>query len=310
MSNDDCHNPKRRNSGAKPRPVTGYSDDDFDDVFVDLDHDINPTDRPGGDFGYDDFDYSDSYSLKDTQRLDAVVGPAQAAETPSRHERGSSSSYMADHHSAETRLSTESQTSGSTRRNRRKEKPPKSPARNLIEWLVVMVLAVSAALLIRTFVVQTFWIPSGSMTHTLETGDRVLVNKLAYKFGDPKRGDVVVFKRPANDPGAINDLIKRVIAVEGDRVSIRDEKVYINGKAINESYTSDRPTLPNVGCGAGDTQGIDTPEGMVVPDQHLFVMGDNRTNSMDSRCFGPIEKDSLVGKAFVVIWPPGRAGGI
>ena len=198
------------------------------------------------------------------------------------------------------------------RRDRRRAtaKPPKSPTRNLVEWVGVIVGAVVIAVVVRTFVFQTFWIPSPSMATTLVKDDRVLVNKLSYRMHDPNRGDVIVFERPPNEQGNIKDLIKRVIGLPGERVSIIDGKVRIDGRVLDEPYTHGLPTEPKVGCGLGDTTGIDTEAGFEIPEGHLFVMGDNRINSQDGRCFGPIDEDLVVGRAFFIIWPPSKTGGL
>lgn len=198
------------------------------------------------------------------------------------------------------------------RRDRRRATAPpaKSPARNTLEWVGVIVGAVIIAVVVRTFVFQTFWIPSPSMSTTLVKDDRVLVNKLSYRLHDPNRGDVIVFERPPNEQGNIKDLIKRVVGLPGERVSIIDGTVRINGRVLEEPYTHGLPTEPKVGCGLGDTTGIDTEEGFTIPEDHLFVMGDNRTNSQDGRCFGPIDEDLVVGRAFFIIWPPSKTGGL
>lgn len=187
---------------------------------------------------------------------------------------------------------------------------PSSNLRNTIEWLVVLVAAVVVALVVRTFVFQTFWIPSPSMAQTLVEDDRVLVNKLSYRFGEPGRGDVVVFKRPPGVPGDIDDLIKRVVAVEGERISIREGGVWVDDQSLVEPYVGDQETFPNIGCGPADTAGIDTIDGFLVPEDHFFVLGDNRGDSSDGRCFGPVSNDLLVGRAFIVLWPPSKIGGL
>ncbi|MCU1496936.1 MAG: signal peptidase [Acidimicrobiales bacterium] len=190
-------------------------------------------------------------------------------------------------------------------------KKRKSSTRNAVEWVAVMVAAVLVALAVRTFLFQTFYIPSISMAETLHVDDRVLVNKLAYKFGDVHRGDVVVFERPQNDPAITEkDLIKRVIAVAGDRVSITEGTVKVNGKQLDEPYTSEQPTELMTGCGPGEVTGLDTAGGMKIPAGTVLVLGDNRTHSHDGRCFGPIDEDLIVGRAFALIWPPSRTGGL
>lgn len=191
-----------------------------------------------------------------------------------------------------------------------KEPARKSTTRNMVEWLVVVGGAILVAVLIRAFVLQTFWIPSPSMATTLVKNDRVIVNKLSYRLHDVNRGDVVVFNRPPNEPESdIKDLIKRVVALEGERISIRDGKVHIDGEVLEEPYTRGLETVDN-GCSQGDLTQLYTVEGLLVPVDHVFVLGDNRVNSGDGRCFGPIAEDLIVGRAFFKIWPPGNIGGL
>lgn len=182
----------------------------------------------------------------------------------------------------------------------------------------LVLIALAIALLLRTFVVQVFYIPSPSMEPTLQLGDRVVVNKLATRFGDVHRGDVIVFEDPHPVPepdrnpvsgfihwflqglGAASpsqkDFIKRVIALPGETWEIRDGVVYVDGRKLDEPYLS--PTLETRSFG---------PE--TVPEDHLFVLGDNRTQSDDSRfSLGYIPRDMVVGKAFAIIWPPARFG--
>jgi signal peptidase I len=173
--------------------------------------------------------------------------------------------------------------------------------------------AIVIAVVIRTFFLQTFWIPSPSMAPTLVEDDRVLVNKLSYRFGDPGRGDVVVFERPPNEPpSGIKDLIKRVVALPGERISIVEGSVRIDGRLLDEPYVDARPPSTTVAAPSPESTspGLDTEEGYLVPDGHLFVLGDNRLNSHDGRCFGAIDDDLVVGRAFFVLWPLGNAGGL
>jgi signal peptidase I len=177
----------------------------------------------------------------------------------------------------------------------------RSSTRNLVEWVAVIVGAVVVALLIKTFAVQAFRIPSESMVPTLEVGDRVLVNKLSYDAHDLHRGDVVVFERPPGLPAGPDDpkeLIKRVIALPGDTVVARDGSIYIDDQRLDEPYLSDTATTYN----------LDEP--YTVPEGQVWVMGDNRTNSEDSRSFGSIDADTIVGRAFMIMWPPGRIGAL
>jgi signal peptidase I len=178
--------------------------------------------------------------------------------------------------------------------------------RIVVEWAAVVLGALVVALLIKTFLLQAFSIPSESMEPTLEVGDRVLVNKLSYRLHEINRGDLVVFERPPNQPeSGINDLIKRVVGLEGDTVESRDGVVYINGKKLEEPYLVDGTQTNDITM----IEGCDPPsEGLAgcrVPEDHIFVMGDNRTNSFDSRRFGPVDDDLVVGRAFVRVWPLG-----
>ncbi len=177
------------------------------------------------------------------------------------------------------------------------ERKPRRLRRTILEWAGVIGGGVVIALLVEAFLIQAFWIPSESMGSTLEIGDRVLVNKLSYKLHDVHRGDVIVFERPDNAPQAteadgdeIKDLIKRVIAVEGDTIEGRDGKVFVNGDELEESYLE--PGTP--------TDNLDRQE---IPADTVFVMGDNRTNSQDSRIFGPVDEDDIVGRAFIKVLP-------
>jgi signal peptidase I len=147
---------------------------------------------------------------------------------------------------------------------------------------------------IMTFVVQRYVIPSSSMEDTLQIGDSVLVNKLVYRFEDPKPGDVVVFVSPEDDR---TDFIKRVIAVGGQTVDIRDGTVYVDGKARYEPYVNTR--YP-------DEYVSDAP--VRVPPRMVFVMGDNRANSRDSRFIGPQPVSKILGRAFAICWPLDRLG--
>ena len=184
-------------------------------------------------------------------------------------------------------------------------KPPKSVTTSVIEWGLVIGGAVVLAILVKVFLLQAFFIPSASMYPTLQTGDRVLVNKLSYKLHDVNRGDVVVFERPPTETATdIPDLIKRVIGLPGEQVVFEAGHVYINGDKLDESYLPDGVTTtaenaPNK-CPREDP--------CVVPEGDVWVMGDNRNDSKDSRYFGPIDEDTIVGRAFVIVWPLNRVG--
>jgi signal peptidase I len=173
------------------------------------------------------------------------------------------------------------------------------------DWVVVLVVALLVALGIRTFVLQQFYISGPSMETTLFQPNRVLVNKLSYRFGDIDRGDVVVFDRVTSNGRDVqhDDLIKRVIALPGESVSIKACVVYVDGKQLDEPYLPDRDTQQTdlvARCRQPEMAAVEVPDGQV------FVLGDNRPQSMDSRVFGPVDKKSIVGRAFVVIWPISR----
>jgi signal peptidase I len=184
-----------------------------------------------------------------------------------------------------------------TRSPKPAKKRRKGGWRGVVEWVLVIAGALVLAIVIRTFLIAAFYIPSGSMLDTLHENDRVLVNKLSYRLHDVNRGDVVVFERPPSEPdSSIKDLIKRVVGLPGETVEVRDCKVFIGDRVVEEPYLS-RPWTRT--CTFGPIQ---------VPEGHVFVMGDNRDDSEDSRVFGPIDEDLIVGRAFVIIWPPSNVG--
>lgn len=166
--------------------------------------------------------------------------------------------------------------------------------KSVLEWMVVLGAAAVVAIILRTFVFQAFYIPSESMEQTLYQGDRILVNKVSYRLHDINRGDVVVFRRPDDQPGDIRDLIKRVIGLPGDVVEGRNSQIYVNGQLLVEPYLH------------GDSFADFGP--ITVPDGEYFMMGDNRDQSLDSRRFGTIAEDRVIGRAFVLFWPVDRVG--
>lgn len=169
-----------------------------------------------------------------------------------------------------------------------REKP--SGLRNVAEWIAIAGGALLVAFLIKTFLLQAFYIPSLSMAPTLKVNDRVLVNKLSYDLHDVNRGDLVVFESPPNEGSQTKDLIKRVIGLPGETVESREGQIYINGQVLQEPYLQDDITTGPM-------------EKVTVPPDHLWVMGDNRANSRDSRFFGAIPEDLVIGRAFVRVWP-------
>ena len=182
----------------------------------------------------------------------------------------------------------------------------------------LLLTALVIAVLIKTFLIQPFWIPSESMLDTIHVNDRVMVNKLAYRFDEPDRGEIVVFRDPAEAeleesiPEAVirsvleavgirtrgrDDLIKRVVGLPGETITIADNHVLIDGVAISEPYLPSGVVMPDDGP-------------FVVGEDEVFVMGDNRNSSFDSRRFGNISEEDLVGRAFVIIWPLSNFGGL
>ncbi|MCY4650443.1 MAG: signal peptidase I [bacterium] len=187
----------------------------------------------------------------------------------------------------------------------------------VVEMAVLLVGAVVLAVLIKSFLIQPFEIPSQSMHPTLQVGDRVMVSKVSYLFSDPGRGDVVVFSPPGRfqpDRNVLEivwhevreafgwydiseaDLIKRVIGTGGDLVEIRRDEIRVNGVLLDEPYLGSSTQEESIT--------------VVVEEDHLFLMGDHRARSSDSRVFGTVTTDNVVGKAVFRIWPFGRLGGI
>jgi signal peptidase I len=218
-------------------------------------------------------------------------------------------------------------------------KKKRSLAGKIGEIPLLVFLAFLIAVIIKTFLVQAFFIPSGSMIPTLRVGDRVLVEKVGYLFGAPGRGDVVVFEKSVfgekktpdlpwyNDvrvflkemlglpTGLEEDYIKRVVAVGGDTIAYRGSprRLFVNGQPVDQSFVKGgrdpgSPTITADDCRRLEMQRAGNA--CRVPAGKIFVMGDNRSNSEDSRVLGPIDEEKIVGRAFVVIWPPGDFGGL
>ena len=189
-----------------------------------------------------------------------------------------------------------------------------------VELVVIVALAIGLALLIQAFIVKPYQIPSESMEPTLDIGQRVLVDRVSYHFGDPEIGDIVVFHPPE---GAINgnpqcgaqtsgdeacpqpvdqesdtNFIKRIVAGPGDTLSIRDGHPVVNGVEAKEPFI--RP------CGGGPS--CNMPKTITIPPNEYFMMGDNRGSSDDSRFWGPVPRDYIIGEAFFTYWPPDRLG--
>ena len=170
------------------------------------------------------------------------------------------------------------------------------------EWVTVLVVALVIAITVRSLVLQQFYISGPSMETTMFQDNRVLVNKLSYRLHDIYRGDVVVFDRVTVDGEVVqhDDLIKRVIGLSGETISIKDCQVFVDGKLLPEPYLNDYDLAQS---SLDDRCRVPLMEETLIPENHLFVMGDNRPQSFDSRMFGSIEQNLVVGRAFVTIWP-------
>jgi signal peptidase I len=201
-----------------------------------------------------------------------------------------------------------------------RDREKRSGVGSAIEFVLIIVVALGLALGIQAFLVKPFRIPSASMEPTLDIGQRVLVSRVNYHLGDPDRGDVVVFKPPkgADDnscaipreprdghacqeskPGKSKDnFIKRIVALPGDRLKVLEGHVYIDGKRQDEPFVNENRT-----CDV-----CNLPKEITIPAGHFFMMGDNRGESADSRFWGPVPEDNLIGQAFFTYWPPKRIG--
>jgi len=169
------------------------------------------------------------------------------------------------------------------------------------EYIESLLIATVLALIIRTFIITPFKIPTGSMEPTLKPGDKIFVNRLIYRIRKPKRGDVIVFRYP-EDPK--RDFIKRLVGFGGETIEIAEGKVIINGEAIDSPDIFKEISYENRGAyGALDAQ-------ITIPDDCYFVLGDNSKSSRDSRYWGFVPYKSLLGRAFVIWWPPWRVGKI
>ena len=176
----------------------------------------------------------------------------------------------------------------------------KGVLRSILSFVVTVAIIICAAWVLRTFVFQAYEIPSGSMEDTIMTGDMVFSEKVTYYTSEPKYGDIITFADPEIPS---RTLIKRVIATGGQTVQLVDGKVYVDGEELDEPYTDGKETWPLVSrYGSSITYPYTVPEG------ELWVMGDNRTNSQDSRYFGSIPVSTVIGKALFTYWPPSSIG--
>ena len=189
------------------------------------------------------------------------------------------------------------------------EKPSKTRGQRLLREVIEFIIIIAAALvltaLLRTFVFDQYEIPTGSMTPTIEINDRVFAEKISYHFSDVNPGDIVTFLNPYPAPNKVDAvLIKRVIAIEGQTVDFLNGQVVVDGQALDEPYTHGLPSEPL----ANQKPGVDLTFPYQVPEDEIWVMGDNRINSLDSRYFGSIEEDNVLGRAILRVWPLDRFG--
>ena len=168
----------------------------------------------------------------------------------------------------------------------------------VVEWAVVLMVALAVALLVRAFVVQTFFIPSASMEPTLQVGDRILVDKLSYKLHAVHRGDIVVFGRPPGETASqnIQDLVKRVVGMPGETIWSTGQNVYVQGPDTHGRVVEIPEPVPGTMLGPPIRR-------FTIPAGDYFVLGDNRSNSDDSRFWGPIPRSLIVGRVVMRIWP-------
>ena len=209
--------------------------------------------------------------------------------------------------------------------------------RSIGGFLVLLVIAFLIALLIKTFLIQAFFVDGASMTPGLVHGDRVLVEKVSYLWGEPRLGDVVVFEksvfgRPTSEPwhrdavnlvvellgfptGGETDYIKRVVATPGDSINYSGtpRRLIVNGEEQDQSFLEGGVDTTSGTVTEADCERLEMEivrNGCEVPAGKVFVLGDNRGNSEDSRALGPVDQDKIIGRAFVVIWPPGDLGSV
>jgi signal peptidase I len=202
------------------------------------------------------------------------------------------------------------------------KKKHRSAGGSLVELVVIVIIALALALGIQAFLIKPYRIPSESMVPTLQVGQRVLVDRIGNRFGDPSIGDVIVFHppagsdsdtcgnpsrpegaacdRPTKDRAGVN-FIKRVVGKPGDTIAIRNGHVFRNGKREKDPYINDT-------CSGDLGRGCNLPVPIKVPAGHWFMMGDNRGESDDSRFWGPVPRSWIIGSAFATYWPPKRIG--
>ncbi len=190
-----------------------------------------------------------------------------------------------------------------------------------IEGIKTVGLSVVLAIGIRQFVAEARYIPSGSMLPTLQINDRLIIDKLGYKFGDPKRGDIVVFNPTEALSTTYKDaFIKRIVGLPGEKLEVKNGRVYVNGRPLEEKYVASEfdPAAPiNGNSQHQQTEVNDCPPNMrflerpqTVPPDSYLVMGDNRQHSYDSRCWGFVPRENIIGRAIFRFWPMNHMGGL
>lgn len=167
----------------------------------------------------------------------------------------------------------------------------------LVDWGITLGVPIVLALFVHAFVLEAFIVPTGSMLNTIQLDDRVWAEKVSYRFASPKPGEVILFNSPTEEGVT---LLKRVIATEGQEVDLVDGKVVVDGTPLDEPYVEGKPSYP-LDHHAPNIEPISYP--YVVPKGHVWLMGDNRTNSLDSRYYGAIPTSSVIGRAFCTYWP-------
>jgi len=168
----------------------------------------------------------------------------------------------------------------------------KKVAQEVIGYFIAIVSAVIVAILIRIFIFEPFIVPTPSMEPTLIVGDKVIVNKLSYKMGSLARGDIIAFHSTTEDE---KELVKRAIAIEGDEIVLTSEgEIFVNGERIEEGYLQSGQNISYLN------------QTIIVGEDEVFVMGDNRNNSFDSRYFGMIHEEDIFGEFLIIYWPPSR----
>jgi signal peptidase I len=195
----------------------------------------------------------------------------------------------------------------------RKIRPESGARRIIIDCGVVVVTAIALAIAVQSFVVKPFLVPSSSMADTIVPGQRVLVDRMIYDFRPVHRGDIIVFRRPE----LTNELlIKRVVGLPGDLLAVHNGHLFVNGVQQNESFVdkldgATEPTAPaDIYTGGLPDAPWSLSHPFRVPPGQYFVMGDNRTDSEDSRYWGTVPRSAIIGQAFFSYWPPSHIGGL